>query len=245
MARHFFGAANPIGRMLRYRVGKGASEPIQVIGVAKDAKYQSLREKTLPTLFLPMSQDSALGSAIALSVAITAELRIPGGAAAAIPVVRSVISEVSPTLSTSFVTFAAQVAQSLTAERLLATLSGFFGALALLLATMGLYGVMAYNVARRRNEIGIRMALGAAQRRVAAMVLGEVGGLIVAGFVFGIVLSLATTRLISSFLFGLTPTDAGTFGASMSLLALVAMLAAYMPARRASRVDPMEALREE
>jgi ABC-type antimicrobial peptide transport system permease subunit len=104
---------------------------------------------------------------------------------------------------------------------------------------------MAYNVARRRNEIGIRMALGAAQRRVAAMVLGEVGGLIVAGFVFGIVLSLATTRLISSFLFGLTPTDAGTFGASMSLLALVAMLAAYMPARRASRVDPMEALREE
>ena len=128
---------------------------------------------------------------------------------------------------------------------MLATLSAFFGGLALLLATMGLYGVMSYSVARRRNEIGIRMALGAGQRRVASMVLGEVATIIVIGFVLGVALSLASTRLISTFLFGLKPTDVSTFAGSMALLATVALLAAYLPARRASRVDPMEALREE
>ena len=186
-----------------------------------------------------LAQNAALGSDIYL------EARIPTGAAAAIPSVKSAIEGVDAAFQTGFVPFATQVANSLTAERLLASLSAFFGGLALLLATMGLYGVMAYSVARRRNEIGIRMALGAGQRRVARMVVGEVTTLIVVGFVLGVLLSLASTRLISTFLFGLKPTDVATLAGSMALLATVALLAADVLVRRAARVDPMEALREE
>ena len=239
MARHFYRSVNAIGRTFRYRVGNKTSEPYQIVGVVKDAKYQSLREKTLATAFIAMAQDSAPGAAIEVA------LRIPGGASAAAPGVKAAIAEVNPRLSMTTVTFATQVANSLTRERLLATLSAFFGALALALAMIGLYGVMSYTVARRKSEIGVRMALGAGQRRIASMVLSEVAAIIVVGFIAGIGLSLAATRFISSFLFGVKPTDASTFVASMLVLGTVAGLAAYLPARRASRVSPMEALREE
>jgi len=142
-------------------------------------------------------------------------------------------------------TFSTQVDESLVRERLLATLSGFFGALALLLATIGLYGVMSYNVARRRNEIGIRMALGAEQSRVLRMVLGEVCLLVFIGLAAGLAATLATTGFVSSFLYGLTPNDPRTLGSAAAILAMVAILAGYLPARRASRLDPMTALREE
>ena len=140
---------------------------------------------------------------------------------------------------------ATQVDESLNRERLLATLSGFFGALALLLATIGLYGVMSYNVARRRNEIGIRMALGAEQTRVLSMVLHEVAILIGTGLAIGIAVALASTRLLESFLFGIKSNDASTLFLAAGLLALVAAVAGYLPANRASRLDPMAALREE
>jgi ABC-type antimicrobial peptide transport system permease subunit len=124
-------------------------------------------------------------------------------------------------------------------------LSGFFGALALLLATIGLYGVMSYNVARRRNEIGIRMALGAEQSRVMRMVFGEIALVVCAGLVAGLCAALAATRLVSSFLYGLKATDPATLALSAVVLAGVAAVAGYVPARRASRLDPMVALREE
>jgi ABC-type antimicrobial peptide transport system permease subunit len=138
-----------------------------------------------------------------------------------------------------------QVAESLNRERLLATLSGFFGGLALLLATIGLYGVMSYSVARRRNEIGIRMALGAQQSRVLRMVLGEVTLVVIGGLVVGVGAAIATTRLVATFLYGLQANDPVTVALAVVMLGAVAALAGYLPARRASKLDPMVALREE
>ena len=131
------------------------------------------------------------------------------------------------------------------AEKLVAKLSAVFGALAMMLAAIGLYGVMSYAVARRTNEIGIRMALGARSGNVARMILGEVSVLIVAGAVAGIGGAWASTRLVKSLLFGLTALDPLTFAGAAAVLALVGILAGYIPARRASKIDPMVALRYE
>jgi putative ABC transport system permease protein len=155
------------------------------------------------------------------------------------------MAAVNRDLSLEFTTLAGQIDESLNRERLLATLSGFFGALALLLAMIGLYGVMSYNVARRRNEIGIRMALGAEQSRVLQMVLREVATLVFIGVAIGLVATLATTRFVATFLYGLKPNDPTTLVSAVLALALVAIFAGYLPARRASRLDPMTALREE
>jgi len=130
-------------------------------------------------------------------------------------------------------------------ERLLATLSGFFGLLAALLATMGLYGVISYMVARRRNEIGVRVALGADRGQVVAMMMREAGGLLAIGVVIGTPLALVAGRSASSLLFGLKPQDPLTLAVSVALLTLIAALASFVPARRAAKVDPMVALRYE
>jgi ABC-type antimicrobial peptide transport system permease subunit len=137
------------------------------------------------------------------------------------------------------------VAASLTRPRLLAILSGFFGVVALLLAMIGLYGTLSYRVTSRRAEIGVRLALGAARGRVLGMVLSEVGGLIVIGVGIGIALTLAGTRLLASFLFGVTATDPITVAGSTAVLSFVALAAGALPAWHAARLDPMETLREE
>jgi ABC-type antimicrobial peptide transport system permease subunit len=137
------------------------------------------------------------------------------------------------------------VDQSLNRERLLATLSGFFGILALLLAAIGLYGVMSYTVARRRNEIGIRMALGAEQKVILRMVLREVFVLVAVGMAAGFAAAAASTRLIASMLFDLAPGDPATLTVAGTTLLIVAALAGYLPARRAAKLDPMTTLREE
>jgi ABC-type antimicrobial peptide transport system permease subunit len=137
------------------------------------------------------------------------------------------------------------VAASLVRPRLLATLSGFFGAVALLLAMIGLYGTLAHAVASRRSEIGVRLALGAVPARVLGMVLGEVGRLIVAGLALGVGAALAGTRLLEAFLYGVAPSDPGTLASSAAVLAAVAFAAGALPAWRAARLDPMRTLREE
>jgi ABC-type antimicrobial peptide transport system permease subunit len=158
---------------------------------------------------------------------------------------KSSITEVNRDVSLQFKTLAVQVDESLARERLLATLSGFFGGLALLLAMIGLYGVTSYNVTRRRNEIGIRMALGAQQSSVLRAVLGELAILICIGLAIGLGATIGATRFIVSFLYGVKPNDPWTLFLAAGMLAFVAAAAGFVPARRASRLDPMAALREE
>jgi predicted permease len=239
-ARKFFKEEIPIGKTFRLEEGPtGLGQPIEIIGVAGDTKYQSLREKTAPVVYFASRQDTTLGPFTNL------ELRTDGPPAALIPAIKRAFAEINPRISLDFIPLEQQLSESLTMTRTVATLSGFFGGLALLLAVIGLYGIMAYSVARRRNEIGVRIALGAARPRVVRMVLGEVGRMVIVGVVLGVVLALATTQLISSFLYGLTPTDTGTLAASGGLLFLVALLAAAKPAWRAAGLDPVAALRED
>jgi len=153
--------------------------------------------------------------------------------------------EVHPSIVVEFRTMQSQVRDSLLRERLMATLSGFFGALAALIATIGLYGVMSYMVARRRNEIGIRMALGADRREVISMVMREAGRLLGAGVLVGLLASVVAARAASTLLFGLSPGDPLTLLMAAGVLGAVAMVASYLPALRASRLEPTEALREE
>jgi len=240
MAKKFFAGQNPIGKRYRPDGGNKLLAPIEIIGVVKDAKYATLRDDITPTAYMAVSQTAEPGQFI------TFELRVAAGApTAVISAVKSSIAEVNRDVSLQFKTLALQVDESLSRERLLATLSGFFGALALILAMIGLYGVMSYNVTRRRNEIGIRMALGAEPGRVLRMVMGEVALLIGIGVMVGLGIALAATRLVAGFLYGLTPSDPLTFSLAVALLTGAASLAGYLQARRASRLEPLTALREE
>jgi predicted permease len=239
MARRVYGTSNPLGKRFHIVEPNGRGAPIEVIGVVKDAKYVELREETIPTVFLATSQ------AESPDAFATYELRAAGPPAALAPAVKALVAEVNRSITLEMRTLSSQVDASLSRDRLLATLSGFFGALALLLATVGLYGTLSYAVARRRNEIGIRIALGAARARVMRLVLGEVARMVVAGILLGGVVALATTRWVESFLYGLTASDPKTLTAATVMLALVAVAAGVMPAWRAARVDPISALRDE
>ena len=235
MARKYFASRNPLGRYFYMR-----GNSFEIVGIASDVKYGSLRDEDLPFVYTAWRQGAIPGALTSFA------LRAPGGSPAAlIPSVKTVIGDFNPNISMQFTTFAEKVNESIQRERLLATLTGFFGALALLLATIGLYAVMSYNVARRRNEIGIRMALGAQQSRVLRMVLSEVAVLIGAGLFAGLIVTFATTRLVASFLYGLKPNDPLTLVLAVAVLVGAAGLAGYFPARRASRLDPMAALRED
>jgi predicted permease len=240
LARKFFGARNPLGQ----RIGLGSPKHpeemkyVEVVGVVRDTKYGSLREESRELLYLPQAQESGGSN-------LDVVLRADGPADGLIPTVKAVSAEIDPRISLRFTTLSDLVASSLSRERLLATLSGFFGALALLLAAIGLYGTISYRVARRRNEIGIRMALGAARGAVLRMVFGEIGAMVGAGLVLGAIAAMAVTRLIASFLYGFSPMDPAVLAASALTLALTTIAAGAVPAWRATQVDPMTALREE
>lgn len=237
LARKYFADESPIGR----RFGFGGPETagqIEIVGVAGDAKYTDIRSEIEPTIFRPYLQ--------AIPSFATFIVRTSTSASAAAASVREAMHEVDNNLPLFGVKTQSQQADtSLTQERLFATLSSFFGVLALLLACIGLYGVMSYGVARRTNEIGIRMALGASASRVRRMVMRETMLVVGVGVVIGLGVALGTTRLIKSMLFGLAATDALTIGFAVVLMIAVAGVAGYLPARRASKVDPMVALRYE
>jgi len=239
MAHQFFGEPQPLGR--HFRTGSAGQGPVayEVVGVVEDTKYRSMDEEQNAIAYFSLKQRGAFGSSLEF------ELRSDGAPAALMASVANVIAEVHPRISVRFTTLEDQVAASLTRPRLLAVLSGFFGGVALLLAMLGLYGTLAYRVTSRRNEIGVRLALGAARTRVIGMVLGEVGRLVVLGVAVGVGLTFAVSRLLTSFLFDVTATDPVTVSLSAVALGVVAVAAGALPAWHASRLDPMQTLREE
>ncbi len=237
MARRFFPNGSPIGR----RFGGGQPEhsgDIEIVGVARDAKYENLREKPQAAAYYPYTQSFGyLGNL---------EVRFSGDLRGVVPEVRRAIGEVNRDLPiTGVMTLAEQVDESLVAQKLIARLSTFFGALALLLASIGIYGILSYAVSRRTSEVGLRMALGARRSHVVWLVMRDVVALVAAGLAIGIPAAVALERLVSSMLFGVTNLDVVSIAAAVMVLVAVAGVAAYLPARRASLVDPMTALRYE
>jgi putative ABC transport system permease protein len=239
MAKRFFATPSPVGQHFQKQQGDGWSEPIEVVGVVGTTKYRSMRDSAQPIVYFPRAQESPKAQEMAI------EVRGTGGTRGLVPSITKALAGINPRITLDITTLERQLAESLTVSRAIAMLSGFFGALAVLLATIGLYGVMAYTVARRRNEIGVRIALGAEQSRVVRMVLGEVAAIVIAGVVVGVALSLGVTRLVTSFLYGMKPTDPGTLVVSAVVLVFVGLAAAALPARRAAMLDPVAALREE
>jgi predicted permease len=237
MARRFFPNSSPLGR----RFGRGGpenSEQFEIIGVVKDAKDMSLTEEWRPIAYYPYPQGREPMSNLVV--------RYSGAPEAVVQQAQQAIREVNRNLPIDgVVSLSEHISRSLAQQRLVARLAAFFGLLALSLACVGLYGVLSYAVARRTNEIGIRMALGARRGDVIWLVLREALALVVAGVTVGLLASLAATRAASTLLFGLEPNDPPTIAAATLLLLAVAALAGYLPARRAARVDPMAALREE
>lgn len=244
MALKFFGKGSPLGKHFRVQEGNATGPPVEIVGLVGDARYLSLRDDIPPTAYLPFKRNDAK-KALERGLSQNFEIRSGSGSDDIIPGLRSAVSQVNRGISVEFTPLSTQVAQSLSRERLLAMLSSFFGALALLLATIGLYGVMSYNVARRRGEIGIRMALGAERSKVVRMVLGETVLMVGIGLALGAAVALAAARLVQSFLFDMKPTDPATLAGALLILALAGAFAGYLPARRAARMDPMAALREE
>jgi ABC-type antimicrobial peptide transport system permease subunit len=211
----------------------------QIVGVVRNTKYYELREDFLPISFLPMAQDDDPGAGA------TYVLRTSAPLTDLFRGVKAAVAEVHPEIAIQFQVMTAKLQDSLMRDRLMATLAGSFGFLAAVLATLGLYGVIAYMVARRRNEIGVRIALGADRGQVVRLVLREAALLLAAGLAIGTGLALWAGRAASAMLFGLKAYDPLTFAGAIGLLALVALIASYSPARRASRLEPMQALREE
>lgn len=236
MARTLFPSGSPIGK--HYGRGPKNAGDIEVIGIVKDVKYNSLEESPQPGDYLPYAQNVRYLSDF--------EVRYTGDSVAAVATIRSTIHDLDPRLPISDVTtLGEQVARSITNQRLVAQLSAFFGLLAVLLACIGIYGVTSYMVMRRTNDIGIRMALGADRHHVRWQVMREVLMLVAVGIAIGTPIALIGDRLISSMLFGLHSTDAVSLFAASGLLSALAAIAGYLPARRASLIDPMVALRHE
>jgi putative ABC transport system permease protein len=238
--RNQLGGSNPIGQTLRTSPEPNYPATVyEIIGVVADAKYSSIRGETQSEVFAPDSQCPNQGPWASIMIYSNATSAATGA------VVKRRIAEKHPLVIMQFTDFQGRIRDGLTRDRLMAILSGFFGLLAALLATVGLYGMISYVVTHRRNEIGVRMALGARGDQVIAMVMRESASLVVIGVTIGVVLSLVAGRAAGSLLFELKPYDAVTLIASAALMAVIAIVASFLPARRALNLDPMTALREE
>jgi len=235
MAKYFWGDESPIGR--RFGWAGGMDTDIEVVGVVADSKFTSIRDEIPRFVYVPLMQAEQVDK-------VTFYARHRPGTDRLSSAAGQVLQRLDPNLPIfDMRTMAAQVDESLFLERLVASLSILFGGLATMLAAVGLYGVMSYTVSCRTREIGLRMALGAERAALLRMVLGDAIVVAVAGILLGLSAALALTRLVESQLFGLSPTDPMTLGGAATVLGGIALLAAYLPARRAMQVDPMRALR--
>ncbi len=236
----FLGGQNPLGKTFRLQQAQGEDVPVfEIVGVVRNAVYRDMHEEFLPTAYFPLSQMNHPRPAV------TIVLRSPTELSGLINSIKTAAADVNPEMDIDFRVFKTQVHETLLQDELMATLSGFFGILAALLAVIGLYGVISYMVAQRRNEIGNRMALGAQQQDVIRMMMREAGILVAIGLAVGTVLGLLAAKGAASLLFGLKPRDPLTFLVSIAALAAVASLAGFLPARRAAALDPWTALRDE
>jgi predicted permease len=241
-SRRFLGGQSPLGRLALSEGGPDRRPPpIEIVGLVKDTVYRSARDPMEPIVYFPLAQLEA----DEMWPFVTLGLRTASGSPVLLAKeVAAAVSAVDPHLSLTFRLFSDQVGATVRRERIVAWLSGFFGGLALLLAAIGLHGVTSYSVSRRRTEIGVRMALGAESSRVVRMVLGRALGLVAVGLVVGAVASLWGARFVGSLLFGLEPRDLPTLLAAATTLVGICLVSAGLPARRASRIDPAQVLRE-
>ncbi|MCA1578736.1 MAG: ABC transporter permease [Acidobacteria bacterium] len=239
-ARKFLDGANPVGRRLWIEASPGSPDtPYDIVGLVGDTKYEDLREEFQPIVYYAAAQDEGTGAGAQIMI----RSRLPQ--AETVAAVKRVLNEINPAITVKFDWLKPLIDATILRERLMATLSGFFGLLALLLACIGLYGILSYGVASRTTELGIRMALGAQRGDVFWLILREALWLVLIGMAVGLPLIFAVTRLAATFLFDLSPTDPVSLIAAALLLFGVAMLAGYLPSRRATRVDPIVALRYE
>jgi predicted permease len=235
-ARRYFPGQNPVGQYLSATVTRPPAD-LQVVGLVKNTITDGLREAAPETVYVAFFQHPHNEANL--------EIRVAGSLSQVSAAIRKELQPRLPSAPVEVRALSEQVEGTLTQERMMATLASGFGVLALLLACIGLYGLLAYSVARRTKELGIRMALGAQRRGVIAMVVRNAVTLVLVGIALGLPAAWAASRLVKSMLFGLTPTDPATILGAASVLATAALLAAYLPALRASRVDPMTALRHE
>jgi predicted permease len=235
---------NPIGKLVSVGVYSGYGDilstgPLEIVGVCGDTLYANLHETASPQLFIPYAQQTQVRR-------LTYMIRTQVAPETIVPALRKVLHAADPALPLVAVrTQQAQIDEDLADERLLVSLTSAFGLLALVLASVGIYGVMAYSVAQRTKEIGIRMALGAIPRQILAMVLREAASLSAAATALGVGASLLVTRFVKAMLFGIAPSDPTTMWGAALLLLIVVLGASWIPARRAASVQPMEALRRD
>jgi predicted permease len=239
VAHKYWPNQDAVGKHLKFGSPRSRNEElIEIVGIAKDSKYRQLTEVATDTMYLPLAQNYRAN--------MTLHVRTAADSKAMIAAIRSEVAARDPNLPVYSVrTMEEQKSNSLYTSRMAATLLGVFGLVAMLLAAVGIYGVMSYSVNRRTREIGIRMALGANRRDVLKMVLGEGMLLVMVGLAAGLGATLAVTRFIGSLLYGVSATDPATFAGISLILIAVALLACYLPARHATKVDPMVALRYE
>jgi predicted permease len=236
-ARRYFKNRNPIGQ--RWNYDDDLAQGFEIVGVARDARYTTVKDESPNMVYRPAAQtvEDYLGSV---------EIRTDGNPSALAPEIRNVLRQLEPRLPVAGVdTLDARIERTMGSERLMMWLTMAFGAVALFLACLGLYGTISYAVTRRTAELGVRMALGAGRGTVQWLILREALVLVGVGLVIGIPLAFLAARAMSTLLFGVAPTDPVANGSAVAALVSIAALAAYLPARRASRVDPMLALRAE